>query len=586
MSWLDDTENHRKRQIEQMAKAFGGDNTYFQKAKDGDTAGKSKKKDKTLADKSDMYKMRMLKLRKFNEQDQKEYVGVEDVANSYITNQENGNIVISKTEDGYLVSKFPIDAEHEEGGETETTTLSEAIDMALVYKEDLENAKSPEEIMYKEDTEKASTDNEEEEAEEPEEEEANPFEVEAWEAEHNDVAKAYAMLGLDYDIEKAKHQDGDMHPNGKWVWRQSANGGKGDWRVAKTGGSKATTGGGAANADTTSKPKGNAESTSDFDSLSSAKTQLEVNKFWENVLTSNSGKGKNLAGKLLDSMKEYGYNNVSGAMTTRGVNTFKFANKDADENITMVPYQDGLVIKTNDKKEILKVSDFKTISDFKKKFDETILNMAGKDNSKKTPQNPYINTNFNHSDIEAYIIYNDNKNWVRNSDGTYSHASGRGIKKKYDKKYVIEDMIADGWRKTLDGDLIIVATNRDKVKTNIPKDINKNRINNATKNVHEKEQSVKKYISENKSDVINGLNKYFGDINSVEFVNLFTGKDKNGKSISGVHFRYSTKKGKFNQDAWITNDGYVADRSVKPNNESVFVKNTYYKVLPDLKKYV
>lgn len=33
------------------------------------------------------------------------------------------------------------------------------------------------------------------------------------------------------DIEKAKHQDGDMHPNGKWVWVSSANGGKGDWRT-------------------------------------------------------------------------------------------------------------------------------------------------------------------------------------------------------------------------------------------------------------------------------------------------------------------------------------------------------------------
>lgn len=44
------------------------------------------------------------------------------------------------------------------------------------------------------------------------------------------------------DIEKAKHQDGDMHPNGRWVWRQSANGGKGDWRVAnpkRGGGSRA-----------------------------------------------------------------------------------------------------------------------------------------------------------------------------------------------------------------------------------------------------------------------------------------------------------------------------------------------------------
>jgi len=31
-------------------------------------------------------------------------------------------------------------------------------------------------------------------------------------------------------FEKA-HKDGDMHPNGKWVWVSSAAGGKGDWRV-------------------------------------------------------------------------------------------------------------------------------------------------------------------------------------------------------------------------------------------------------------------------------------------------------------------------------------------------------------------
>ena len=37
------------------------------------------------------------------------------------------------------------------------------------------------------------------------------------------------------DIEKARQvrQDGDIHPNGKWVWRSSAAGGKGDWRVIK-----------------------------------------------------------------------------------------------------------------------------------------------------------------------------------------------------------------------------------------------------------------------------------------------------------------------------------------------------------------
>lgn len=73
------------------------------------------------------------------------------------------------------------------------------------------------------------------------EDEVNPFEMEAYKSE---LTKAE----LD-EFEKAKHQDGDMHPNGKWVWRQSANGGKGDWRVAKPGGSKATSGGGAAATD-------------------------------------------------------------------------------------------------------------------------------------------------------------------------------------------------------------------------------------------------------------------------------------------------------------------------------------------------
>ena len=149
MSWLDDTERHRKRQVALLAKAFGGND--IQKATDNDVSEKKPKRKATpYGGKSDMYKMKMLKLRKFNEQDQKEYVGVEDVANSYIANHENGDIIISKTTDGYLVSKFPIDIENEEGEEKEATTLSEAIDVALQYKDDLDNAKAPEQIMYKE----------------------------------------------------------------------------------------------------------------------------------------------------------------------------------------------------------------------------------------------------------------------------------------------------------------------------------------------------------------------------------------------------------------------------------------------------
>lgn len=33
------------------------------------------------------------------------------------------------------------------------------------------------------------------------------------------------------DIFEKAHKDGDLHPNGKWVWVSSAAGGKGDWRT-------------------------------------------------------------------------------------------------------------------------------------------------------------------------------------------------------------------------------------------------------------------------------------------------------------------------------------------------------------------
>lgn len=50
----------------------------------------------------------------------------------------------------------------------------------------------------------------------------------------NSVEEAEEILkaaGTEDLFEKA-HTDGEMHPNGKWVWRSSANNGKGDWRVA------------------------------------------------------------------------------------------------------------------------------------------------------------------------------------------------------------------------------------------------------------------------------------------------------------------------------------------------------------------
>lgn len=67
-----------------------------------------------------------------------------------------------------------------------------------------------------------------------------------------------SKAGTEDLFEKAKHQDGDMHPNGKWVWVASANGGKGDWRThggrahSKASGGSASSGSGASTSKTTS----------------------------------------------------------------------------------------------------------------------------------------------------------------------------------------------------------------------------------------------------------------------------------------------------------------------------------------------
>ena len=175
MSWLEDIQNNRKRQVEQMAKSFGYNDVDLQKAeddgvdytKDDPEEEETPKTSKKNTGKSNIYKMKILGLRKFNEQDQKEYIGVEDTDNSYIANLDNGDIVISKTKDGYLVIKFPIDIENKEGREKEVNDLDEAIDTALLFKEDLDVEENPEQIMYKE-TEKSLED------------EINPFDRSAW----------------------------------------------------------------------------------------------------------------------------------------------------------------------------------------------------------------------------------------------------------------------------------------------------------------------------------------------------------------------------------------------------------------------
>lgn len=170
MDWLKDIQTNRQRQVENLYKSFGtavsdalekavADNDDVEEERDDEASSEVKNSNLKRGEKSDMYKMRLLGLRKFNGQDLKVYIGVEDVENSYITNHENGDIVIAKTQDGYLVSKFPIDLDDNDGEEEEVPTLSEAIDVALRYKEDLDSVEDPDETIYKK-TEKAWNDDE------------------------------------------------------------------------------------------------------------------------------------------------------------------------------------------------------------------------------------------------------------------------------------------------------------------------------------------------------------------------------------------------------------------------------------------
>lgn len=137
------------------------------------------------------------------------------------------------------------------------------------------------------------------------EDEVNPFEMEAYKSE---LTKAE----LD-EFEKAKHQDGDMHPNGKWVWRQSANGGKGDWRVAKPsrgGGAKKTA---PAASTTTSQKKektasvSNEEKFADMDIKEAKKKLVGKNLTFKDYWSDGKGGSVDATGKITN-VRLYGKN--------------------------------------------------------------------------------------------------------------------------------------------------------------------------------------------------------------------------------------------------------------------------------------
>ena len=102
----------------------------------------------------------------------------------------------------------------------------------------------------------------------------------------------------------------------------------------------------------------------------------------------------------------------------------------------------------------------------------------------------------------------------------------------------------------------------------------------------DKRDSWNDYIAKNRQDIIQGLSKYYSNVKNITFRSTFTSKDVDGKSISGAWVSYSTTDGRFNQDAYISNDGYIVNvskimtRGVPSKIE--YSKNKYYHILPGL----
>lgn len=88
----------------------------------------------------------------------------------------------------------------------------------------------------------------------------------------------------------------------------------------------------------------------------------------------------------------------------------------------------------------------------------------------------------------------------------------------------------------------------------------------------------KAYISNNREELIKGMSEYYGKIKNITFRNTFTSKD----GIKGVKITYSTKDGKTNQDAYISDDGYVIDFTKEPM-KSNYSKNKFQHILPNIK---
>lgn len=90
----------------------------------------------------------------------------------------------------------------------------------------------------------------------------------------------------------------------------------------------------------------------------------------------------------------------------------------------------------------------------------------------------------------------------------------------------------------------------------------------------------KNYFTTNRDSIISGLSRYYGQMSNVQYAGSFSGKDTDGKTISGTKVRYTDSRGHWGQEARYSDDGYVVNggRVGMGNGEYWYTKLSRYKI--------
>ena len=422
--------------------------------------------------------------------------------------------------------------------------------------------------------------------------------------EAEDILKA---AGTEELFEKAKHQDGDMHPNGKWVWVSSANGGKGDWRTK--GGrthTKHSAGGNAgsttdtASTSTQKKPSSQyspmtIKTTKSDGSVSEVKDYGEVKKFKQNgkdvysiQFKNNSTHGvfssaKDAQSVIDDAKSKESKPSPQIVGTTKKItsdkqflDTFRDASDDVLNNIVSGKIQ------ASDKEKKLA----QQILDERKKpkvGDVSKLTAQQKSMVDKVMDKGFLMTNNKYNDKSKIELKKTDKgNWRCYYDGKDIGVTIAGS--------TITDSAAKkiGWykegveSKTTSSD----STEKPKkrpiaVGTNGPEKRNTTKIKFHVDNVSD----VMKEIRASEDNIANYLG---GDaeITNITYRQFITAKDEDGKTFNGIKITVNYKANssyrpgkekKQPQDIIIDSDGFMRNFTTYYPSPSAALKKTYSK---------